>query len=268
MITQDHPLAGVWAKIERAEKHISDFRKGGQTFLQNNPYTLAHKPDPNTGRDILFYKDIKTTPIELSLLIGDAIHNLRSALDLLACQLVRLNVVNHNCADISFPIADNAKKFKTLLNSAKVQLLGQGAVQILQQLEPYQGGKRHELWQLHRLNVQDKHRLLIVALAGIGSMVIDITPPGINTPAMKIPTSSELTIPKKGDLIFAIDSSIYAISANGQVDVKGKFTTDIAFNEPQIIKCQSVFNTLITFVEIVKDAIKQFDLFFPQKRSN
>jgi hypothetical protein len=34
---------------------------------------------------------------------------------------------------------------------------------MMEKWEPYKGGKHEALWTLHKLDIQDKHRLLIVA---------------------------------------------------------------------------------------------------------
>jgi len=39
--------------------------------------------------------------------------------------------------------------------------MGNAAINAIDTTEPYQGGKGHSLWVLHKLNNIDKHRLLI-----------------------------------------------------------------------------------------------------------
>ena len=102
MITVEHLLAGVWAKIERAEKHVNEFDNAQRAFLHSYPVTFTHKQDQSTGHYKVIIENIRPVPLELSLSIGDAIHNLRSALDLLACQLVRLENQAHDCDHIFF----------------------------------------------------------------------------------------------------------------------------------------------------------------------
>src|SRR5262249_28235966 len=119
--------------------------------------------DPTTGDDLDRVRFLTPPPLRLSLLIGDGIHNLRSALDHLAWQLV---VANHSTpnSETGFPISDLPKNFKSLLH----QRLGAASSQakaVCEGLQPYRGGK-DALWRLHRLDIADKHRLLIpVALA-------------------------------------------------------------------------------------------------------
>lgn len=100
-------------------------------------------------------------------MLGDTIHNLRSSLDLLACQLVRKNDNNHDCNHVQFPISESSQKFVKATNRSEIQLMGPRVIEILTSLQPYKGGHSNKLWVLYRLNIQDKHRLLIVATAGL-----------------------------------------------------------------------------------------------------
>ena len=86
-----HPYEDVVSKIKWADKHIHDFRKAGATFMGGSPYGVVVEADPNTG-DKAYYEITKVPaiPPQLRLIAGDALQNLRSALDYLACGLVRM----------------------------------------------------------------------------------------------------------------------------------------------------------------------------------
>jgi len=255
-----HPLDGVRAKIKRAEKHLSDFHTSYDIFMESQPITLGREINLERKYEKVFYKEIRSTPEELLLQIGDTIHNLRSALDLLACQLVKLNVADHNCADVSFPIADNAQKFDTALG--RNILFRQDAIQIFQQLESYKNGQGHTLWQLHRLDIQDKHRLLIVVPIYVVNADINIMPLGVDVPPIKFPPAHGLGIPKVGDVFFVIDESVHALSPTRELNVQGKYTADLMIYETEIMEPKSAGATLNEFVTVVKDVVKRFETIF------
>ena len=52
---------------------------------------IVAESDPNTGDQVFKFRVRAPIPVDLSLVIGDAVHNLRSALDHLAWQLVLAN---------------------------------------------------------------------------------------------------------------------------------------------------------------------------------
>src|SRR5207244_2934093 len=55
--------------------------------LKSNAYVLSEKDHPATGEKVLSVKPLASVPTEFQLIIGDFIHNLRSALDVLAFDL-------------------------------------------------------------------------------------------------------------------------------------------------------------------------------------
>jgi hypothetical protein len=62
-------------KQDRALQHLENLEAEGQLWREGNPYRITHEPDPQTNKK----------PIRL--IIGDSVHNLRSALDNLAYAL-------------------------------------------------------------------------------------------------------------------------------------------------------------------------------------
>ena len=67
-------------KVERANKHILELNSVLQGFTNTDFYDLSTKKDPNTGHDVLQFRILKSIPEVMAPIIGDAIHNLRSAL--------------------------------------------------------------------------------------------------------------------------------------------------------------------------------------------
>ncbi len=87
-------LAGVRAKIEWAKHHFEQVNAAIRSFLR--PDELKHGPGKYRWqpeqRILTAYSD-RPTPFDpaLPLMVGDCIHNLRSALDLLVLQLAAIN---------------------------------------------------------------------------------------------------------------------------------------------------------------------------------
>ena len=97
-------------------------------------------------------------PTELSAIIGDAIHNLRAALDLLACELVRLN--GGSDEDVYFPFAADAIAFERKLKKSHIDRAGPAVVEHMKGLRAYKGGNV-PLRALHDLDIADKHQMLL-----------------------------------------------------------------------------------------------------------
>src|ERR1041385_2774369 len=78
---------GFDAKLERAKQHIIDFERAQQIFLDQNPYVAVHYSEVNPRDYVIEFRLYESCPDHLLTIVGDAIHNLRSALDHLAHQL-------------------------------------------------------------------------------------------------------------------------------------------------------------------------------------
>lgn len=86
-------LDGPTAKLDRAKTHFHALNKSIGAFKRSKTHDfVVTKFDPNTGEKVVHLKILKEPKNpEWGLLLGDMIHNLRSALDHLAWQLVILN---------------------------------------------------------------------------------------------------------------------------------------------------------------------------------
>jgi hypothetical protein len=154
-------------KIERADKHLRDFRAAIVEFRKANPYGFRIERDPQTREPFYYVVEIQDIPVEISLIAGDVLQNLRSALDYLACALVGRNGKKPT-KETSFPIFDDAAKYQSGY-ARKINGMGKYAINDITAIKPYKGGD-DTLWRLHRLNNVDKHRLLFTAEANVRSM--------------------------------------------------------------------------------------------------
>jgi hypothetical protein len=93
-------LEGIKLKIERAKNHIRDLESVIVPFLDTEPYTHAADLLPQISHYSIRLATVKPLPSCIPIIIGDAIHNVRSALDHLAWQLVEAGggTPNHRTA--------------------------------------------------------------------------------------------------------------------------------------------------------------------------
>lgn len=154
-------LSGIEAKIERAAKHINDFDAEWRTFAAR-AYTLniADELDGDGRRPVRLSIN-EEVPTSLSACVGDAINNLRTALDYLIYQLLDLNHIDVGPHHY-FPIGRDADHFASSY-AGKVQGIGQTAEELIKGLKPYKGGT-DGFWQLDELCKRDKHRLLVTVM--------------------------------------------------------------------------------------------------------
>jgi hypothetical protein len=111
-------------------------------------------------------------PEHLGAIIGDIIHNLRSALDLVACDMVRaVEGKDANIDRVYFPFCRSAEDLDTAIRLRQFDRAGERAVQVLRGLKPYRGGNA-ALRAIHDLDIQDKHTSLILALTTVSVPII------------------------------------------------------------------------------------------------
>ena len=177
-------LSGCRAKLARAKEHHAGLEEVIAKFFYqtSNRVHIGAKLDPSSGYHIL---RVESAPqfIEIqeqvSLIFGDAIHNLRSGLDHLVYQLACQNTDNRiqNVRKLQFLISDNLKEF----DDRKHSCLGEVSpkhVQMIETFQPYHGSQGgsdpyngpyvHQLAFLRDLDNADKHRLLHTVLVQPG----------------------------------------------------------------------------------------------------
>jgi hypothetical protein len=154
----ENPFASALLKIERAVKHIADIEQRLRT--SSNRYGASLHMDAKTGEQFLYYRLIDDSlGSDLATMIGDAIHNLRSALDIAWSAVIPPHAVSKYT---HFPIDPNGTREKlesTMTKNHKVPLSSPVIGFMLDGVQPYKGGDA-DLLALHLLDIDDKHRLL------------------------------------------------------------------------------------------------------------
>ena len=160
------------SKVGRARKLADDLEGEIDMFWDARPCELEIAGGESAGEGSFRVKRMRTVPDSIALIMGDAAHNLRSALDHFAWAAVSAQVRGTRTY---FPIWG-----KTAVpgpgewrEQVCRQLKGApaGLIDAVEQLEPWESGQDSLLWAIHELDRIDKHRLLLavaVAVTGIG----------------------------------------------------------------------------------------------------
>lgn len=163
-------------KIEQARRHVAEVER----LLAEHAASITIIPGFPDGYDVpnhpskivvpLGSMQIRGVPEVVPATIGDAIHNLRSALDLMAADMARNN--NESVDKVAFPFAESSSKFNKAMKERKFSRCGEIAIAIAIKTEPYKGGNSL-LFAIHQLDISDKHDMLLPVVNGIGMPVID-----------------------------------------------------------------------------------------------
>jgi hypothetical protein len=155
-----NPLDGVRQRLEWANRRLLEFNDAIGEFLDGNPYSFRSERDVNTGECRFRAVIRKKPPPELSFMVGDVIHHLRSALDNLAWKLA---VAHHDPPPdhTAFPIYRNefGKNSFNVGGLEKIKGVLPASIPIFESFQPYpRRGQNPDLWVLDRLWNDDKHR--------------------------------------------------------------------------------------------------------------
>lgn len=154
----DDLTLGPLLKVRRAKQHINDLSAAIDAFLAERPYRLMLRQSPKTRDQVLFVKTDKPVPDEFALILGDAVHNLRTALDLLVFGMVGDDAPSPE--RVLFPFAKNAQALGSTIPNRQMHVASKEVIDALHALKPYPGGD-DLLSGLHLVDVRDKHHLIL-----------------------------------------------------------------------------------------------------------
>lgn len=262
-MTADERLASIRVKVERAKKHIGDLDAELRTFYDAKPCGIGAKRDPQTRRPIYYVTRVSDTPVAVAAITGDALHNLRSALDHLAYQLVSVGKGSAGPFDyVYFPIAESAKKYETG-KMRKIQGMRPAAIKAIDAVKPYQGGN-DTLWFLHKLDNVDKHRFLIAVTSVFQSV-------DVRRPLLRMLTQqgvpADVALPTDFNIHLLPEQRLHPVKAgdilftdlpDAEVDKKMQFRFHVAFGEPGIFEGEPLLETLQHVADLVDNLVLSF----------
>ena len=177
------PFDAPRSKLERAKKHLSDYEEAEREFFGRKPCKIVvedffGQSVPGSAAFIARIKD--PVPNSLSMIIGDLIHNLRTALDLMACDLVRL--AGRNPSYVYFPFCESPDDLKDAIRKRNIHKAGEDVVRLVESMQPYKNGNLL-LRAIHDLDVYDKHKTVLLTIAAASFPLSDFLGRSIETPS-------------------------------------------------------------------------------------
>ena len=251
-------VTGARAKIDRAQSHLADLQQQVTDWLSTAPEPQFTQEVLDGGyTHVVRLVQAPKTPVYWSLIVGDVLHNLRSALDLLAWQAVIAGGGTPG-NKTAFPIySHNIKQ----AGDKGVSLALKGApydlLEAIRRFQPYNRCPNRDalrgdaLWLLHRLNIEDKHHLLLVCPMVIKDIShnVPVEAVGCTVTVSLQPALDGSEVLRYTHLPTPLDQ--VAIDTIGQFDVWVGETEDTAYIEV------SHLDLLVTQVVAVIDAFER-----------
>lgn len=235
--------------------HSKSLERRINTIRRANIKRITTDFDANTGEKLfLYHGKPRKLHSSVSLLIGDAIHNYRSALDHLAWDLVEANHQKPT-TKTSFPIFSDPNAYKQVFDKKTAGMSAQAKAiidseQPLNAKNPTRGGL---LALLNDLDIIDKHRHIYVTLTATdGGMFI----PGL-----------PVQVGIKGDYYVhegpVDENTVLARIPKGYEDTNFVPAFSLSFGPSIPGQGESVRYILIAFDQLVADIINRFDHVLP-----
>jgi hypothetical protein len=252
---------GIDYKFRRASSLVDELELAVAEYTATEPFSMVTREEPS-GDLATVVRVRAQPPVEWSVVIGDAVHNARSALDHLAYALVERDggVARESTF---FPITDASTGYGDRLRSglAGASRETRDAVRALQ---PWKGGD-DDLWKLHRLDIIDKHRLLVPVGAAHRSIGITFTLPGfpdlpespdpIVFPPLQLRPADRQYPLQDGDEVFRVAKQARESDPDRAVQLEN-VAIEIAFGEGVVVEGEPLIPVLRRLVDHASSAVE------------
>lgn len=241
----DTPFPSSYLKIQRAKHHISDLNAQIAGFVKRRPYRLIAEADPKIpGKYYGVVKIREKIPDVWRIILGEAVHNLRSALDHMAVELVRRN--GGDTKRVQFPFAVSVDRLEEAIAQGHIDRASPQVVEKVRSLKPYKGGNE-ALRAVHDLDVTDKHDSLVTVGETAGFQRLGLEGRGVTISAVKF-------TPVKDGM------KVLSFPAGGDVEINQdpEITIDVTFGRGQPFQGQPVVPTLHQLTELAEGVIASF----------
>ena len=239
-------------KVQRAKHHIVDLKIASNAFVESHPHTLSIGSDPNTGEMTVEVRFREQIPSRLSLILGDAIHNLRTALDHATWELIGIDGGTQD-RWLAFPFGNNQRDYETTCNGIKTPR--DDTKKFFIGLAAYLGGGRQEIYGLHLLDNADKHTVLTPTLGvtSIHQMKV-VNPDGA---VMATLTDNKFGMGPDGRARIMNLGRGLSVEFDQDADP----TIEIFFGDVDMFEFQPVDQTVLRLADAVTDILGQFSEF-------
>jgi hypothetical protein len=151
-------------KIRRAGHHIRDLKSALESYCKSNFCRVGVEADAGNGGSIVRMERTRELPAEVPLMLCDAVNNLRTALDYLACDIVRSGG-RQPTRYTRFLLDVSKEKLVAALDTSAMKAARPDLVEaIVETIKPYKGGD-DMLYGLHDLDIDSRHRLIVPDIA-------------------------------------------------------------------------------------------------------
>lgn len=147
-------------KIDRATEHVTELKA---LFQKQRPFVYVLETDTKAGQRATFAKRNESVIHRAAVICGDAVHNLRSALDHAYWEIVSpFANTDKERRGLQFPFSETEVRLDEAIKTRLADRVSPSFYQFLLDLKPHcELGGNVYLSLIHKLDILDKHKLLI-----------------------------------------------------------------------------------------------------------
>ncbi len=250
-------------KVKRTKAQIRELNSEVVAFVSAARYSIATELNADATQKAWVFRFEPQSTEHLSIIVGEILHNLRSALDYLAVALATKNGASSK--KVYFPFGINAEIFDEQVRK-KTKGMSADAIAMIRELKPYKGGNVL-LWLLHDLNREDKHIRIVPLFSGNGMKlyelaVIDGTPYVLgNRRGQHLRTEIGRAVVAKGPdpIVGETDYEFLTTSPLARFEGKLEPTINVVFQEAGDFKNQSIIAVLVQMSDLVESILLTFE---------
>lgn len=247
-------------KLQWSNVRINELHAHWQSFLETDFCKLVVE-DHADGAQSLKVVSVEPLPHEMPLILGDAIHNMRCALDYALAEILGFKDTR-----LTFPMGETREELVATFRTGS-EVIGNRTVKagrnasvertipgigafFADSIRPYKGSGSL-LWELNKLDGRDKHRLLLPVL-------IPQTISGINA----VDRNNNRLQNCSGTVGAGGVVNMVLLGAGGlKIESYGKPTAEILIDEPGIIQCAPVLPILVQMGQAVAKTLDEMSAF-------
>jgi hypothetical protein len=242
-------IDNILARLARAKEQASAIQGVIAAFARSESHKIvSDKNADRTEHYTRVYFDPQLDILRIGVLFGEYVHQLRSALDNLAVQLV-ISSGGAPSTLTEFPIFNKAKGFRKD-SARKMRGMKPAITAEIERLQPYNArGNNPEttaLWLIHRLNIVDKHQIIL--------------------PVVMAHQESMLRFPKDCTLVEAktvqhgaVLWTVHCPSPRDEVHVDGTFNFQIGIEDRgQRFRLKDLFSKMTEEAETITGRLRNF----------
>jgi hypothetical protein len=254
-----HPLDSCRAKLARAEQVWNELGARLIDFLAQEPYRHEGTFDADAEEWVVSFRVLAEPPSEWGVLVGDVVHNLRSALDHLAWQLVLLNNAEPG-RRTQFPIFSDGAAYRAQGEAVQAAGMSDADKALIEEFQPFRQPEAeerpHELSVLQHLSNVDKHRVVHTTLVQTAGSQFRIH-------GLEDVTGIRHIAPQFGPLTDGAELvriGIVVEGPNPRLTIDADLRLDVAFaDEGSPVYNENVPGVLLELREYVSDLVGRFE---------